>query len=159
MTPRTITVDKNPAYPSASKSMKKARELSRFARLRQVKYLTDVEQNHRRIKRMVRPGLGFKSMSTARRIVAGYEIFAMIRKGRVASIPANDVGSQRIMIASLFAIAALSLHPPRQCASSASLQQNRSQSPCTDAVSATMSLLRSSLNDCARGSKMRHDLL
>ena len=39
---RTITVDKNPAYPSASKSMKKAGELSRFARLRQVKYLTDV---------------------------------------------------------------------------------------------------------------------
>jgi len=35
-----------------------------------------VEQDHRRIKRMVRPGLGFKSMSTARRIVAGYEIFA-----------------------------------------------------------------------------------
>jgi transposase-like protein len=37
--PRTITVDKN---PSASKSTKKASELSRFARLRQVKYLTDV---------------------------------------------------------------------------------------------------------------------
>ena len=36
--PRTITVDKNPAYPSASKSMKKAGELSRFARLRQVRY-------------------------------------------------------------------------------------------------------------------------
>jgi transposase-like protein len=103
VTPRTITVDKNPAYPSASKSMKKAGELSRFARLRQVKYL---EQDHRRIKRMVRPGLGFKSLSTARRIVAGYEIFAMIRKGQVASILANDMGSQRIMIASLFAIAA-----------------------------------------------------
>ncbi len=37
---RAITVDKNPAYPSASKSMKKAGELSRFARLRQVKYLS-----------------------------------------------------------------------------------------------------------------------
>ena len=107
VTPRTITVDKNPAYPSASKSMKKAGELSRFARLRQVKYLNNiVEQDHRRIKRMVRPGLGFKSVRTARRIVAGYEIFAMIRKGQVASILANDMGSQRIMIASLFAIAA-----------------------------------------------------
>jgi hypothetical protein len=29
-------------YPNATKSMKKAGELSRFARLRQVKYLTDV---------------------------------------------------------------------------------------------------------------------
>jgi hypothetical protein len=34
-----ITVDKNPTYPNASKSMKKAGELSRFARLRQVKHL------------------------------------------------------------------------------------------------------------------------
>jgi hypothetical protein len=33
----------------------------------------------------------------------------MARKGQVASIPANDMGSQRIMIASLFAIAARSL--------------------------------------------------
>ena len=40
--------------------MKKAGELSRFARLRQVKYLNNiVEQDHRRIKRLVRPGLGF----------------------------------------------------------------------------------------------------
>ena len=105
--PRTITVDKNPAYPSASKSMKKAGELSRFARLRQVKYLNNiVEQDHRRIKRLVRPGLGFKSMSTARQIICGYEIFAMIRKGQVNRIPANDMGAQRTLIASLFAIAA-----------------------------------------------------
>jgi IS6 family transposase len=94
-------------YPSATKSMKKAGELSRFARLRQVKYLNNiVEQDHRRIKRLVRPGLGFKSMSTARRIIAGYEIFAMIRKGQVARTPANDMGAQRILIASLFVIAA-----------------------------------------------------
>ncbi len=75
MKPRTITVGKNPAYPSAAKSMKKAGELSRFARLRQVKYLNNiVEQDHRRIKRLVRPGLGFESMRTARPIIAGYEI-------------------------------------------------------------------------------------
>lgn len=105
--PRTITVDKNPAYPSAAKSMKKAGELSRFARLRQVKYLNNiVEQDHRRIKRLVRPGLGFKSMRTARRIIAGYEIFAMIRKNQVAPIPPNDVGAERTFIASLFTVAA-----------------------------------------------------
>ena len=87
--------------------MKKAGELSRFARLRQIKYLNNiVEQDHRRIKRLVLPGLGFKSMSAARRIISGYEIFAMIRKGQVARIPANNMGDQRIFIASLFAIAA-----------------------------------------------------
>jgi IS6 family transposase len=105
--PRTITFDKNPAYPSAAKSMKKARALSHFVRLRQVKYLNNiVEQDHRRIKRLVRPGLGFKSMRTARRVIGGYEIFAMIRKNQVAAIPANDMEAQRTFISSLFAVAA-----------------------------------------------------
>jgi transposase-like protein len=40
--PRTITVDKNAAYPIATKAMKRAGELWRFAKLRQVKFLTDV---------------------------------------------------------------------------------------------------------------------
>ena len=65
-----------------------------------------VEQDHRRIKRLVRPGLGFKSMSSARQITPGYETFAMIRKGQVKRIPANDMEAQRTLIASLFAIAA-----------------------------------------------------
>jgi len=64
------------------------------------------EQDHRRIKRPVRPGLGFKSMRAARRIIAGYEIFAMIRKNQVAAIPANGMAAQRTFIASLFVVAA-----------------------------------------------------
>jgi transposase-like protein len=40
--PRTITVDKNAAYPIATKAMKRDGELWRFAKLRQVKFLTDV---------------------------------------------------------------------------------------------------------------------
>jgi len=55
--PRTITVDKNAAYPAAVSAMKRDGELWRFSRLRQVKYLNNiVEQDHRRIKRLVRPG-------------------------------------------------------------------------------------------------------
>jgi transposase-like protein len=37
--PRTVTVDKNAAYPVATKAMKRAGELWRFAKLRQVKFL------------------------------------------------------------------------------------------------------------------------
>jgi len=105
--PRTLTVDKNAAYPSATKTMKKDGELRRFAKLRQVKYLNNiVEQDPRRIKRLVRPGLGFKSFHTACRTIAGYEIMAMVRKGQVAAIPANDMPVQTAFIASLFGIAA-----------------------------------------------------
>jgi transposase, IS6 family len=53
--PRTITVDKNPAYPKAVAAMKDGGELWRFSRLRQVKYLNNiVEQDHRRVKRLTR---------------------------------------------------------------------------------------------------------
>ena len=40
--PRTVTVDKNPAYPCAVAEMKEDGELWRFARLRQCKFLNNV---------------------------------------------------------------------------------------------------------------------
>ncbi len=58
--PRTITVDKNAAYPKAIAEMKKDGELWRRSKLRQVKYLNNiVEQDHRRVKRLIGPALGF----------------------------------------------------------------------------------------------------
>ena len=87
--------------------MKQSEELWRFAKLRQVKFLNNiVEQDHRRIKRLVRPGQGFKSFMTASRTIAGYEIMAMVRKGQVASVPANDMKAQRAFIAALVSAAA-----------------------------------------------------
>ena len=60
VSPRTIAVDKNAAYPKATTEMKKDGELWRRSRLRQVKYLNNiVEQDHRRVKRLTGPGLGF----------------------------------------------------------------------------------------------------
>ncbi|WP_371826978.1 IS6 family transposase [Microvirga sp. VF16] len=105
--PRTITVDKNAAYPIATKAMKREGTLWRFAKLRQVKFLNNiVEQDHRRIKRLVRPGLGFQSFMTASRTIAGYEVMAMIRKGQVVNAPANDMRAQSDFIATLFSVAA-----------------------------------------------------
>jgi transposase, IS6 family len=105
--PRTITVDKNAAYPVAVKAMKRSGELWRFAKLRQVKFLNNiVEQDHRRIKRLVRPGLGFKSFMSATNTIAGYEAMAMIRKGQVLAAPANDMQAQSNFIATLFTTAA-----------------------------------------------------
>src|SRR5829696_2027093 len=57
--PRTITVDKNPAYPRAVAEMQEEGELWRRSRLHQAKFLNDMpQQDNRRIKRLVRPGLG-----------------------------------------------------------------------------------------------------
>ena len=105
--PRTITVDKNAAYPMATKAMKREGTLWRFTKLRQVKFLNNiVEPDHRRIKRLVRPGLGFKSFQTASQTGAGYEVMAIIRKGQVASVPANDRKAQSDFMAALFSATA-----------------------------------------------------
>ena len=52
--------------------------------LRQVKYLNNiVEQDHRAIKRIVRPILGFKSFRCASILLAGIETMHMIKKGQL----------------------------------------------------------------------------
>ena len=90
--PRTITVDRNPAYPKAIAEMKQDAELWRFSRLRQVKFLNNiVEQDHRRVKRLTRPGLGFGSFWTAQRTLAGFEAMAMIRKGQIRNIGGDNI--------------------------------------------------------------------
>src|SRR4051794_23508963 len=105
--PHTITVDKNPAYPRAVAEKKEDGELWRRSRLRQVKYLNNiVEQDHRRLKRLIRPGLGFGSFWTARRTLAGYEVMAMVRKGQVRRIGGRDMRAQATFVAELFDVAA-----------------------------------------------------
>ena len=87
--------------------MKRDGELWRRSRLRQCKYLNNiVEQDHRRMKRLVRPGLGFGSFQTARRTLAGFEVMAMIRKGQVRNIGGRDIRAQATLIAGVFEIAA-----------------------------------------------------
>ena len=87
--------------------VKRAGELWRFSRLRQYKYLNNiVEQDHRRIKRPVRPGLGFGSLQPARRTLGGYEVMATIRKGQVHNVGGRDMPAQAVFIANLFEVAA-----------------------------------------------------
>jgi transposase-like protein len=52
-------------------------------RIRQSRYLNNrIEQNHRAIKRRIRPMLGFQSVVTARVILGGIEMIHMMRKGQ-----------------------------------------------------------------------------
>ena len=60
--PRVITVDKNPAYPSAIDKLKNEKNLFKNVEIRQIRYLNNIiEQDHRSIKRIVNPMLGFQS--------------------------------------------------------------------------------------------------
>ena len=71
--PRVINVDKYAAYPKAMTDLKASGVLHKQVELRQVKYLNNlVEQDHRFIKRMVKPEMGFFSLETAGRTLQGY---------------------------------------------------------------------------------------
>src|SRR5271157_5105531 len=105
--PRVINVDKNAAYPKAIAELKAAGILPEAVELRQVKYLNNmVEQDHRFIKRRVKPGMGFFSLETAWRTLQGYEVMNRIRKGQVRGVGKGDITGQVTFIASLFGVAA-----------------------------------------------------
>src|SRR3954452_18959716 len=59
--PREVVTDRLKSYPGALREMKQKGELWRFARHRRGRWLNNrVEQDHRRIKRLTRPMLGFQ---------------------------------------------------------------------------------------------------
>jgi IS6 family transposase len=105
--PRVITVDKNASYPKALTNLKATEAVPAACELRQSKYLNNlIEQDHRFIKRLVKPGLGFFSFDTAWRTLQGYEAMHMIRKGQVKGVNKGDIRGQVEFIASLLGVAA-----------------------------------------------------
>ncbi|WP_378954258.1 IS6 family transposase [Pelosinus sp. sgz500959] len=85
--PRVITTDKYAATEIAIYEMIYSGILSVSTSLRKVKYLNNIiEQDHRFIKRKVKPMLGFGSFKTAEKTICGIEIMHMIRKGQIVEI-------------------------------------------------------------------------
>ena len=86
--PQKITIDKSGANTAAVESYNVEQESGIELRVAglgpQVKYLNNiVEQDHRTVKRMTRPMLGFKSFWSAAITLAGIELMHMIRKGQL----------------------------------------------------------------------------
>ena len=86
--PQKITLDKSGANTAAiddyNTDNKTGIELRVAGLGPQVKYLNNiVEQDHRAVKRLTRPMLGFKSFWSAATTLAGIELMHMIRKGQL----------------------------------------------------------------------------
>jgi putative transposase len=83
-TPEKITIDKSGANTAAIESYNNDHEAG--IEIRQVKYLNNiVEQDHRAVKRLVRPMLGFKTFRSAAVTLTGIELMHMIRKGQLSA--------------------------------------------------------------------------
>jgi len=105
--PRVINVDKNAAYPKAIEELKEKEELQELVELRQNKYLNNtVEQDHRGIKRLVKPGMGFGSFNPARRTIKGYEAMNMVRKGQIQRVAKGTVKERVLFINQIFGVVA-----------------------------------------------------
>ncbi len=106
-TPQVINVDKNAAYPVAIDALKEEETIEAETELRQSKYLNNiVEQDHRHIKRIVKPTMGFRTFNSARSTLSGIEAMNMIRKGQVKGVKQEDIVSQVRFIEAIFGIAA-----------------------------------------------------
>ena len=82
--PCTITTDKSGSNIAAIDSYNTEHDAG--IEIRRIKYLNNiVEQDHRVVKRMTRPMLGFKKFWSAAITIAGIEIMHMIRKGQLRS--------------------------------------------------------------------------
>ena len=82
--PHTINTDKNPSYGVALKEMKLAGKCDPNILHRQVKYLNNgLEADHGKLKRLIYPVRGFKTMKTAYATIKGFEVMRMFRKGQL----------------------------------------------------------------------------
>ena len=89
--PEKITIDKSGANTAVIKSIQT--DSGADIEMRQIKYLNNiVEQDHRAIKRVVRPMLGFKTFRCARALIACIETMHMIRKGQL-DVPEGQASS------------------------------------------------------------------
>jgi len=95
--PETITIDGSDANEAAIKSYNQ--EHGTAIEIRQVKYLNNiVEQDHRAVKGVTRPMLGFKSFAAAYDTLVGIELIHMIKKRQLVV----EEGDENLTAAELF---------------------------------------------------------
>ena len=85
--PRVVTVDKNPAYPPAIDELKNEKNLFKNVEIRQTRYLNNmIKQDHRSIKRIIVPMLGFQFFHSASKTLKGIEAMNMVKKRQVNNL-------------------------------------------------------------------------
>ncbi len=96
-TPEKINIDKSGANAAAIVSYNA--EHGTTITIRKCKYLHNiVEQDHRGVKRITRPMLGFKSFDAAQNTLAGIELLRMIKKKQIET----EVGEESLTAAEQF---------------------------------------------------------
>ena len=81
--PRVINTDKAPTYAAALAELKKEGKCPKDTQHRQVKYLNNViEADHGKLKQLIRPVRGFKTLKTAYATIKGFEVMRALRRAK-----------------------------------------------------------------------------
>jgi len=83
--PLKINTDKAPAYGVAIAELKEEGKLPDKTEHRQVKYLNNrIEADHGKLKILIKPVRGFKTMKTAYATIKGFEVMRALKQGQAA---------------------------------------------------------------------------
>src|SRR5262249_1018171 len=123
--PETITIDGSAANEAAIKSYNV--EHGTAIVIRKVKYLNNiVEQDHRGVKRITRPMLGFKAFDAAQATLVGIELMHMIKKRQLVVEEGNE---SRTAAELFYSLAASPLPQTGATAPARPLEQNLRHNP------------------------------
>ena len=98
--PEVLNTDKAPTYGGAIAELKAEGKCPKDTRHRQVKYLNNVvEADHGKLKQLIRPVRGFKTLKTAYAAIKGFEVMRASRKGQadLFTIEGGIVGEAKLV--------------------------------------------------------------
>ena len=109
--PEVINTDKAPTYRMAISELKTEGKCPDNTLHRQVKYLNNVvEADHGKLKQLIRPVRGFKTLKTAYATIRGFEVMRALRKGQAAIFNVTqDIGGEARIVERAFGIGASAL--------------------------------------------------
>ena len=109
--PRVINTDKAPTYAAALAELKEGGRCPADTLHRQVKYLNNViEADHGKLKQLIGPVRGFKTLKTAYATIKGFEVIRALRKGQAAAFTiTRDIRGEARIVERAFGLGASAL--------------------------------------------------
>ena len=109
--PSIINTDKAPTYAAALAELKREGRCPKETQHRQVKYLNNViEADHGKLKQLIRPVRGFKTLKTAYATIKGFEVMRALRKGQAAAFNlTRDIRGEARIVERAFGLGASAL--------------------------------------------------
>lgn len=109
--PTVINTDKALTYATALAELKKAGKCPDDTVHRQVKYLNNlIEVDHGKLKQLIRPVRGFKTLKTAYATIKGFEVMRALRKGQAGTFNiTRDICGEAQLVERAFGIGASAL--------------------------------------------------